>query len=217
MTLVIANKNYSSWSMRAWLVMRHFGFRFEEIVIPLDEPDTHTRILVHSPSGKVPCLMVDGMPVWESLAIIEYLAETAPKKRIWPELPRARATARSCSAEMHAGFTALRRACPMNLRKTFDFRNWGGAAAAADVKRIEAMWAQLLERFGGPFLFGEFCAADAMYAPVVARLTGYGWPIAPETAAYAERIEALPAYREWRDAGVAETWIIPSDEVPDSG
>jgi glutathione S-transferase len=212
MTLVIANKNYSSWSMRAWLVMRHFGFRFDEIVIPLDEPDTHTRILVHSPSGKVPCLMVDGMPVWDTLAIIEYLAETAPRKRIWPEAPRARATARSASAEMHAGVTALRRACPMNLRKTFGFRGWGGAEAAADVKRIEAMWARLLERFGGPFLFGEFCAADAMYAPVVARFYNYGLPVSELTRTYMNHVRALPAWQEWRAASLKEPWVMAHNE-----
>lgn len=213
LTLVIANRNYSSWSMRAWLVMRHFEFDFEEVVIPLDQEDTRERILVYSPSGRLPCLMDEGLPVWDSLAIIELLAEKAPKQAIWPVKPRARAMARSISAEMHAGFWALRRACPMNLRKTFEFRKWGGAEAAADVRRIQQLWAQALELFGGPFLFGEFSAADAMYAPVVTRLRGYGWQVTKENDAYMRAVEELPAFREWCEDAQREKWVIPADEV----
>jgi glutathione S-transferase len=214
MKLVIANKNYSSWSLRPWLVARHFGIPFEETVIPLDQPDTHENILAFSPSGRVPCLIDGDLAIWESLAIIEYLAESHPDRAIWPSDKAARALARSISNEMHAGFQSLRSACPMNLRKRFAYRDWG-RGAAEDAVRIVELWSDARGRFGasGPFLFGEFSAADAMFAPVVARFEGYGWPVEAETRSYMDAVLALPAFAEWRAAAERETWIVPSDEI----
>lgn len=213
-TLVIANKRYSSWSLRAWLVATHFRIPFEEILIPLDQPDTRAKILAFSPSGRVPCLAGAGVVVWDSLAIIEYLAETFPGHAIWPRDPLARAHARSVVAEMHSGFTALRSACPMNLRRTFAFRD-RGAGVTADVARITALWAEARDRFGadGPFLFGEFSAADAFFAPVVLRLLGYGFPLDPATAAYCAAVTELPAMQAWIAGAAGESWIVPADEV----
>lgn len=215
-TLVIANKRYSSWSLRAWLVATHFRIPFDEVLIPLDQPDTRAAILKYSPSGRVPCLTGAGVVVWDSLAIIEYLAETFPEHAIWPRDPLARAHARSVVAEMHSGFTALRSACPMNLRRTFAFRD-RGPAVAADVARIIALWADTRAHFGagGPFLFGEFSAADAFYAPVVLRLLGYGFPLDPATAAYCAAITELPALQAWITGAAEEPWIVSADEVDD--
>lgn len=214
-TLVIANKRYSSWSLRPWLVLSHFGIPFEEIVIPLDQPDTRARILEHSPTGKVPCLIDGDVRVWESIAVIEAIADWFPEHPVWPAGKAARAHARAISAEMHSGFVALRQACPMNLGRddrTFKDR---GEAAAADVARIEAMWRETRARFGagGPFLFGAFSAADAMYAPVVTRLDRYGWPVAADTKAYMDAVLSLPAMVAWTEAGRAETWRAWADEV----
>lgn len=213
--LVIGNKNYSSWSLRPWLVARHFGIAFDETMILLDMPDTREQILRYSPSGRVPCLVDGEIATWETLAIIEYLAERFPEHAIWPRDPVARALARSIANEMHAGFGALRSACPMNLRKTFPWQDWGGPAAAADVARIVALWRDARARFGqgGPFLFGAFSAADAMYAPVVTRLKTYSWPVEPDIRAYIDAVFDLPAMRAWCDAAATETWIVPSDEV----
>ena len=215
LTLVIGNKRYSSWSLRPWLAMRQFGIPFEEIRIPLDEPGTKAAILAHSPSGRVPCLIDGDVSVWETLAIVEYLAERFPEPAIWPRDVAARAMARAISSEMHAGFQALRNACPMNLRRDFPWRDWGGPAAAADVARIEDLIGEARSRFGGggPFLFGDFSAADAMYAPVALRLTGYSWPVGATTAAWCAAIRALPAFRDWKAAADRETEIVPSDEV----
>jgi len=211
--IVIGNKNYSSWSLRAWLVLDHFGFDYEEELIPLDEEDTRARILSYSPAGQVPVLVHRSFAVWDSLAIIEYLAEEKPDARIWPADRQQRAVARSVSAEMHAGYPALRAACPVNFRKTFRFKPRGGAAAEKEVDRFERMVADRTRRSGGPFLFGAFTAADAMYAPVVARILGYNWPIGATTRAYAEAVQNLPSYRRWRDAALEETWVIEAEEV----
>lgn len=214
MQLYIGNKRYSSWSLRPWLLMTHFGLPFAETLIGLDEPDTATKIRAVSPSGRVPCLVDGDIAVWETLAIVEYLAESFPGEAIWPRDKGARAVARAISNEMHAGFTGLRSACPMNLRKTFAYRD-RGAAAAADVARIEALWRDARSRFGagGPFLFGTFSAADAMYAPVVFRFVGYNWPVAADTRAYVDAMLDLPAMRAWADAASTETAIVPSDEI----
>jgi glutathione S-transferase len=214
MQLIIANKRYSSWSLRPWLVMRHFDLPFDETVIPLDQPETHAEILKVSPSGRVPCLIDGALNIWESLAIIEYLAETFPEQPIWPREKAARAVARAISSEMHAGFMGLRRACPMNLRKTFAWRDWG-EAASADATRIVELWRDARARYGsgGQFLFGEFSAADAMYAPVVHRLNGYSWPVEGDTRSYLDAMLDLPAMRDWQKAAAAETWIVPSDEI----
>jgi len=213
--LVIGNKAYSSWSLRPWLLMSELGIDFDEILIPLDQPDTKARITRHSPSGRVPCLLIDDLSVWESLAIMETLAERFPDRGIWPANAEARAVARAVSCEMHAGFQALRSACPMNLRKRFAFRDWGGQAGARDVARIQELWADCRDRFGtgGPFLFGAFCAADAMFAPVVSRLDRYGWEVTPATRAYMDAVLALPSFERWTAQGVDEPWILEHDEV----
>lgn len=213
--LVIANKRYSSWSLRAWLVARHFGIAVEEIAIDLAAPTMKADILKWSPSGRVPCLIDGEACVWETLAIVEYWAETRPDLAIWPTDRLARAHARAISSEMHAGFSALRNACPMNLRRTFLWKAWGGPATAADVARIEALIAEARARFGagGRFLYGDFSAADAMYAPVAVRLVGYSWPLAPVTRAWVEAISDLPAFRVWKAGADAETAIVGDDEI----
>ncbi|XWN30271.1 MAG: glutathione S-transferase family protein [Devosia sp.] len=212
-TIILGNKNYSSWSMRAWLVLDHFGFDYEEELIPLDEPDTRGKILAYSPAGKVPCLAHGAFVVWDSLAIIEYLAETKPEANIWPEDRLTRARARAVSAEMHSGFSALRRACPMNLRKTFRRKPRGGVQAKKDVARIEEMIREQLNRSGGPFLFGEYSAADAMYAPITARLTGYDWPMEEATSLYVQAVQSEASYVRWREAALKEPWVIAADET----
>lgn len=216
--LVVANKMYSSWSLRPWLLMRQLGLPFDEVLVPLRQPDTRERILRYSPAAKVPCLVDDdGTQVWESLAIVEYLAERFPDRGIWPSDRAARALARSISAEMHAGFGALRSACPMNLGRSFAGRD-RGERVAADVVRIQAIWADARDRFGtgGPFLFGGFSGADAMYSAVVTRLDTYGVAVTPESRAYMDAVLSLPAFLAWRDAGRAEEWIVPDDEVDET-
>jgi glutathione S-transferase len=209
-TLVIANKLYSSWSMRPWLLMRHLGIAFDEIVIPLDLPDTRARVLEHSPAGKVPILKDGDVTVWESLAIMEYVAETAGAP-VWPEDGKARAMARAVAAEMHAGFEALRSACPMNLGKRYPSRDRGEARFEAIVRDARARFSA-----GGPFLFGAFSAADAMYAPLATRLDTYSIPVDPATRAYVDAILGLPAFREWRAAALRETWVVEHDEVDEA-
>lgn len=215
MRLVIANKRYSSWSLRPWLVMTHFGIPFEEVKILLDIPGTKSEILRHSPSGRVPCLVDGDVSVWETLAIVEYLAEAFPEHAIWPREREARALARAISSEMHAGFMGLRSSCPMNLRRNFPWRSWGGDVAKNDVDRIEAIVADARKSFGigGDFLFGAFSAADAMYAPVAVRLAGYSWPVSPVTRAWMQAVLSLPAFAAWKAGADTETEIVPSDEV----
>jgi glutathione S-transferase len=212
-TLVIANKLYSSWSLRPWLLMKQLGLAFDEIVIPLDLPTTKAEVLKHSPAGKVPILIDGDVTVWETLAIMEYLGD-GPGAPVWPGDLKARAMARSISAEMHAGFSALRSACPMNLGKKYQKRD-RGEAVARDVARFEDIVAQARGRFGqgGPFLFGAFSAADAMFAPLATRLDTYSIPLREETRAYVDAILALPAFREWLAAALKETWIVAADEV----
>jgi glutathione S-transferase len=216
-TLVIANKRYSSWSLRPWLVMTHFGLPFREVGVLLDLPESKAEILRWSPSGRVPCLVDGDIRVWETLAIVEYLAERHPDLPIWPTDVAARAEARAISNEMHAGFQALRSACPMNLRKRFAWKPRGGEKAAADVARIVELWRAARARFGagGPFLFGAFSAADAMYAPVATRLDTYAWPLDADIRAYVDAVLDLPAFRAWKAAADLETALVPSDEVED--
>ena len=206
--LVIANKLYSSWSLRPWMVMRAFDIPFEEMLIPLRLEDSRARVLAASPSGKVPALITRDQTIWESLAIIEYLAETHPDKAIWPKDRVARAHARAISNEMHGGFPALRQSCPMNIGaryKTPDLTE----ASKANVDRIEQIWSETRAGFGGgPFLYGAFTAADAMYAPVATRLDTYQVPVSAETRAYIDVIMAHPAFVDWREAALKEPWSI---------
>lgn len=218
MKLLIGNKCYSSWSLRAWLMLSAKGLAFEERLIPLDEPGFKEAIFAEAPGsgGTVPMLIDGEIAVWETLAIMEYLHERFPERGIWPADRAARAHARAIASEMHAGFFALRRACPMNLGKRFSARN-RGADVAGDVARITALWREARARFGaageGPFLYGAFCAADAMFAPVVTRLDTYSIPVDPGSAAYMRAVLALPAYRTWLGAALAEPWIVAQDEV----
>jgi glutathione S-transferase len=214
--LVIGNKNYSSWSMRPWLALRAGQIPFEEIFIPLytDNAADKDRILSFSRAGKVPALIDGDITIWDSLAIIEYLAERFPEARLWP-LDRAhRAHARSISAEMHSGFMALRNECGMNLHRRIGAVELS-ADARANVARIEEIWTECRERSAtsGPFLFGAFSAADAMFAPVVHRFRTYAIPVAPQAAAYMETMMALPAFAEWTRAGLAETLVIEKFET----
>lgn len=199
--------------MRPWVLLKHFGIPFDETLIELDEPGTKAAILAHSASGKVPCLVTDdGFAVWDSLAIAETLAERHPQHAMWPRDPNARARARSVSAEMHAGFGALRGAMPMNIRTS---KPGVGATpdVLADVARIDALWRECVAASGGPFLFGDFTIADAMYAPVVMRFNSYRPALSAEAAAYAARVTALPAVAAWIEAARRETHVVPSDEV----
>jgi glutathione S-transferase len=212
--LIIGNKNYSSWSMRPWLAMTVGGLSFQETVILLDQPDTAQRIREHTRSGRVPVLHHGDITVWESLAIIEYVAETFPGAHIWPTSAKARAVARAVSNEMHAGFAALRRACPMNLRrprKTIAMDE----AAKADVNAIQTLWRTCRNDFGqdGPFLFGNFSGADAMFAPVVTRFDTYDIHVDDDTRNYMQAVMDLPAFQAWRKAGLEEPWRVPSDEA----
>jgi glutathione S-transferase len=214
--LVIGNKNYSSWSMRPWLAMRAAGIDFEEILIPLytDNKADKERILSFTRSGKVPVLIDGDITVWDSLAIIEYLAERFPEKALWPEDRGRRAHARSIAAEMHSGFMALRKECGMNLHRPVRTVALS-ADAEANIARIEEIWTECRARYGqsGPFLFGAFGAADAMFAPVVHRFRTYAITVSPQAEAYMATMTALPAFAEWTTAGLAETMVIDRFET----
>jgi glutathione S-transferase len=211
MLLIIGNKNYSSWSFRPWIGMKAVGIAFEERVISLNDPEFKRAIAPVSQNGKVPALDDDGVHVWESLAILEYLAEKFPHAGLWPADPSARAHARAVAAEMHGGFAALRGECPMNFWRPVKRRELS-ADALADVARIDAMWSECRLRYGGPFLFGAFGAADAMYAPVVSRFHTYAVKVGERSRAYMDAVMALPAWREWKEAALKEPWILPYDE-----
>jgi glutathione S-transferase len=213
LTLIIGNKNYSSWSLRPWIAMKVAGIAFEEKVIPLYEPGSREQVLQYSPSGKVPVLIDGDARVWESLAILEHLAEKFPDARLWPSDPGARSHARVAASEMHAGFIALRRACPMNMWLPPKPRPQSDEVMA-DVARIEELWSDCRVRLGtgGPFLFGAFAAADAMYAPVVARLHNFGLPVGKPARAYMDVVMGLPAWAQWRDAALKEPWVMRHNE-----
>ncbi len=197
MLLVIGNKNYSSWSLRPWLAMKTLGMAFEEKRIALDQADTKAQILKYNPAGKVPCLIDGELAVWDSLAILEYLAERRPE--LWPSDPAQRARARSLSAEMHSGFAKLRTRMPMNVRNRYPGKG-RTPEVDADIQRIIAIW----EAANEPFLFGAFSAADAMFAPVVLRFRTYEPPLPPASRAYLEAVLALPAMKEWIAAAEQE-------------
>jgi glutathione S-transferase len=217
--LVIGNKNYSSWSMCPWVLMKHFGIPFEEIRLRFEEaPDSgfYRALAQYTPVGKVPVLLIDGVPVWDTLAIFETLADLHPERVIWPRDALTRARARSLCAEMHAGFGALRQHATMNIEA--ELPEVGARlmqeheALRRDVARIDAMWSGQLALSGGPFLFGAFGAADAYYAPVVSRLRTYGLPVSAPAQAYAQRVWAAPGVVDWVTEALAERDFIDFEE-----
>jgi glutathione S-transferase len=211
-TLTISSKNYSSWSLRGWLLTKFSGLEFEETLVSPDDPDARAEILLLSPSILVPCLTHNGTKIWDTLAIGEYLNEIKPKAGLLPGERAARAHCRSISGEMHSGFSALRSALPMNLHGHFPgFKVW--ARAQADVERITEIWRECLTTYGGPFLFGERCMADAMYAPVVTRFLTYDVKLDRPCAAFAKRIMDMPEMEEWMAAAKLEPTDIDELEV----
>lgn len=210
--LHIANKRYSSWSQRPWLAMRVRGIEFEEVLHPFDVPNGNPEFLTFSPSGKVPVLDADGVVIWDSLAILEYLAEQFPDAALWPEAAPERARARAVSHEMHSGFAALRDECPFNLGRTPGAISLS-ERAIKDRDRIDTIWQDALEQSAGPFLFGEFSIADAMYAPIVARIRAYAITISTPSEAYCRTIESLPAWQEWIQGALQEKWICDNVEI----
>ena len=217
--LVIGNKNYSSWSMRPWVLMRQFGIEFEEVKLRFDfTPGSgfYQRLARFTPVGKVPVLVIDGFSVWDTLAIAETLADRFPDHPLWPRDPLQRARARSLAAEMHAGFGALRSHCPMNIEAALPAIGArvlaDQAAVRADMVRIDAMWSQQLAASGGPFLFGRFGIVDAYYAPVVARMRTYGLPLSADAQAYADRVWAAPGVAAWVRDALAEKDYLDFEE-----
>lgn len=202
-TLSISSKNYSSWSLRGWLLARLSGLEFEETMVSPDDADARQEILLLSPSILVPCLTHNGIKVWDTLAIAEYLNEVKPKSGLLPADRKARAHCRAICGEMHSGFSSLRSALPMNLKAHFPaYKVW--AKAHADIERIATIWRECLETYGGPFLFGAIGMADAMYAPVATRFATYDVRLDPVSAAYRDRIMALPQMAEWIAAAKLE-------------
>lgn len=214
-TIVIGNKNYSSWSLRGWLAVKHADIEFEEIKIDLYIPDSKTELLKHSPTGMVPLLKHGDTRVWDSLAIIDYCALLAPEKFWWPTSDAEYAYARSISSEMHAGFFALRNHAPMNLRARFSGLELG-ADVETDVRRVEALWTEARETFGrsGDFLFGDYSAVDMLYAPVVHRFNSYGVQVNGICKAYMGAVLDHPHMQEWAAAAATETATIVAGEIP---
>ena len=218
--LYIGNKNYSSWSMRPWVLLRQAGIAFEEVRVRFDSFEANSEfkraIGAVNPTGKVPVLVDGDLVVWDTLAIAEYVAETHPDKKLWPTDPKARARARSVCAEMHSGFTALRSNCPMNIEAHLPDTGallWRDKAGVrADVQRLVDMWTALLDEHGGPLLFGEFTVADAYFAPVCMRLHTYGLPVPTHIAAYVDRVRALPGVKAWIDEALAEKDFLAFEE-----
>jgi glutathione S-transferase len=208
MKLVIGNKRYSSWSLRPWLAMKHFEIPFEEILIPLDQAETAKEISIYSPSGKVPALVHGSLVVWESLAILEYLAELFPSQTWWPKSPEVRATARAVSHEMHGGFLALRQHLPHDLKKRVVLSP--PPDAQKDIQRLLQIWEQCLQQHGGPFLFGQsFGIADAMFAPVTNRFVSYGIQLPSNCETYVNHIRGLKAHRLWIEQALEESLDMP--------
>lgn len=214
LTIYLGNKNYSSWSLRPWLVLKRTTVAFDEVVIPLYQPTSKETVLKYSPSGRVPALRHGDLTIWDSLAICEYLAESFPNFDLWPREAPARALARAVSAEMHAGFAALRQHLPMNIRSSFPGRGVT-PEVQADINRIMAIWRDCRGRFGegrGEFLFGDFTIADAMYAPIVTRFRTYKIELEREAEIYCETIMAMPAMQEWIAAARNEPMIVEAFE-----
>ena len=212
MKLLIGNRNYSTWSLRPWLVLAHFDIPFEDEVLMLSGEGWRETLAKRSPTGKVPVLIDGDLVVPETIAIIEYLADTFPDKAIWPADIRERAQARAASAEMHAGFAALRNHAPMNLRASH-IGKVPVDSVARELHRLETLWGDLLAKSGGPFLFGDFTAADAMFAPLATRLRTYGLPVSDVVAGYVEAIYSLPAFQQWLGLALHEPWIVDDDEI----
>lgn len=212
MKLIHGNLNYSSWSIRPWLVLTHFELPFEAEFAPLSGKGWRENMRAKSPTGRVPVLVDGDLVIPETIAIIEYLAESNPGVDIWPADRRARALARSAAAEMHAGFNDVRNAAPVNLRSDLPGRVKIDEVAA-DLSRIETLWGGHLDRYGGPFVFGTFSAADAMFAPLASRLRTYSLPVSDTVAGYIEAIYALPAFQELLRKAAAEPWIVERDEI----
>lgn len=220
--LYIGNKNYSSWSMRAWVLLKQAGIAFEEVMVRFDSFDENAgssfkrTLKTLTPTGKVPVLVDGDLVVWDTLAIAEYLAEQFPDKALWPRDKAARARARSICAEMHAGFTALRGNCPMNIEAALADTGaliWRDKPAVrADVERLVAMWRELLGQYGGPLLFGHFSIADAYFAPVCMRLKSYALPLPTDIADYVERVCKLPGVQTWIDQALAEKDFLAFEE-----
>jgi glutathione S-transferase len=212
--LVIGNKNYSSWSLRGFLATRLAGVPFDEVLVRLSEPGSRDELLRHSPAGKVPVLKHGARVIWDSLAIIEYLAEIRPEAGLWPADPAARAHARSICAEMHSGFQALRARMPMNLRKSLPGKG-RGRDVATDIERVLAIWSDCRARHSalGPFLFGRFSAADVMYTPVATRFRTYAVELDDVAQAYVEAVLLRPDFVEWHEAALEEPWVIAEDEL----
>jgi len=218
--LTIGNKNYSSWSMRPWVLLTQAGIPFEEVMVRFDSFDAGSTfkqaVGAQNPVGKVPVLVVDGFAVWDTLAIAETLAEQFPDKALWPRDAQARARARSVCAEMHSGFGALRSACPMNIEASLPeigaLALRDQPAVRADLARLVTMWSELLALHGGPMLFGAFSIADAFFAPVVMRIRTYALPVPPAVAAYIERVCALPGVKAWIDGALAERDFLDFEE-----
>jgi glutathione S-transferase len=217
-TVVIGNKNYSSWSLRGWLMAKIANIEFEEILVPLDLPETQPTIRKHSPSGRVPVLLHRGLAIWESIAIAEYLNDLKPEAGLWPAAEAARAHARSISAEMHAGFLDLRNNMPMNIRASYPGKGMT-PQVRADIERITGLWRDCRKRFAGAaakddgFLFGTISAADAMYAPVATRLRTYGVQLDSDTEAYCTAILGYPPMKAWIDDAKNEPWLIAAYEL----
>ncbi|MEO5805688.1 glutathione S-transferase family protein [Devosia sp.] len=212
MKLLIGNRNYSTWSLRPWLVLAHFDIAFEDEVIQLSGPGFRDYLATRSPTGKVPVLIDGDLVVPETIAIIEYLADKFPDKAIWPADIKDRAMARAASAEMHSSFTGLRNHAPMNLRASYPGRvNLDDVAK--ELHRVETLLGGLLARSGGPFLFGAFTGADAMFAPLATRLRTYDLPVSDVLTGYVEAIYALPAFQRWLAEALKEPWIIDDDEI----
>jgi len=213
LTLVIGNKNYSSWSLRPWMVLKHFGVAFDEVRLLLDTPHFQDDVARWAPHGRVPALHDGDLVVWDSLAICEYLNEQYLGGRGWPADVAARAHARAATAEMHSGFGALRKQLPMNMRRTPDAYRWD-AAAERDMARVQEIWRELREQHGagGPFLCGTFSIVDAMFAPVVSRFLSYGVEMDANAQAFADTIQAMPEWQEWRAAGEAELEYLEGTE-----
>ncbi|WP_305987116.1 glutathione S-transferase family protein [Roseibium sp. MMSF_3544] len=210
--LFIGNKNYSSWSLRPWIALRQKEIPFTETLVPFDFENGNPKFRDFSPSMKVPVLKDGDLTVWDSLAILEYAADRFPEKGLWPEEISARARARAVSAEMHSGFAALRNACPMNMRRPVEVLGVDDTVTA-DVNRILDVWTECLERSGGPFLFGDFTIADAMYAPVVSRFATYTLSESPVFQQYAAALTGTGAWQEWEKEALKETWYVAEDEI----